>query len=61
MTPVNRVVATDADSGLYGQFSYQFVGDDAHKYFRINENTGSYIGYLDTAIIRKVMRVIVLN
>lgn len=40
MTQVTRVEATDGDKGHYGQFSYHFVGDEAHKYFRINENTG---------------------
>nr|XP_053631087.1 fat-like cadherin-related tumor suppressor homolog isoform X2 [Cherax quadricarinatus] len=39
-TTVAHVSARDGDSGRYGDVTYHFIGDDAHKFFRINENTG---------------------
>ncbi|CAL4064237.1 unnamed protein product, partial [Meganyctiphanes norvegica] len=39
-TRVIKVSAMDRDSGRYGDVTYHFVGDQAQKYFRINENTG---------------------
>lgn len=39
-TTISQVSARDVDSGRYGDVTYHFVGDDAHKFFRINENTG---------------------
>lgn len=39
-TTISQVSARDMDSGRYGDVTYHFIGDDAHKFFRINENTG---------------------
>ncbi|XP_042222155.1 fat-like cadherin-related tumor suppressor homolog isoform X3 [Homarus americanus] len=39
-TTVAQVSARDVDSGRYGDVTYHFIGDDAQKFFRINENTG---------------------
>lgn len=39
-TTVAQVSARDDDSGRYGDVTYHFIGDKAHSFFRINENTG---------------------
>ncbi|XP_063848744.1 fat-like cadherin-related tumor suppressor homolog isoform X3 [Scylla paramamosain] len=39
-TTIAQVSARDVDSGQYGDVTYHFIGDNAHKFFRINENTG---------------------
>lgn len=39
-TSVAQVSAWDVDSGRYGDVTYHFIGDMAHNFFRINENTG---------------------
>ncbi|KAG0721076.1 Protocadherin Fat 1 [Chionoecetes opilio] len=39
-TSIAQVAARDVDSGRYGDVTYHFIGDRAHKFFRINENTG---------------------
>ena len=39
-TTIAQVSARDVDSGRYGDVTYHFIGDNAHKFFRINEITG---------------------
>ncbi|XP_076056118.1 FAT atypical cadherin kugelei isoform X2 [Oratosquilla oratoria] len=39
-TRVTTVSATDEDSGHFGEITYHFVGDEAQKFFRMNENSG---------------------
>lgn len=41
-TIIAQVSARDVDSGRYGDVTYHFIGDVAHKFFRINENTGKF-------------------
>lgn len=43
-TTIAQVSARDVDSGQYGEVTYHFIGDNAHKFFRINENTGEVWG-----------------
>ena len=37
---IAKVQAEDLDLGPYGTVSYAFIGDEANKYFRINEVNG---------------------
>ena len=41
-TAVTVLMATDDDWGKFGEFTYQFVGNEAAKYFRISKTSGKY-------------------
>lgn len=61
-TTITQVSARDMDSGRYGDVTYHFIGDDAHKYFRINENTGKNDGnslyYKSLLVVVKVSQAV---
>ncbi|KAF2364658.1 EGF-like calcium-binding domain [Trinorchestia longiramus] len=40
LTRVAEVRAVDQDQGVYGQLTYQFVGEEAHNFFGIDQNSG---------------------